>query len=184
MTTSRRHASTWRRESTETYAEELLVDVGARAALDSLPTWLQPYVVLDGAGFARDLDSLAISGRPRLEKVQVWRSSMRRGERDSDARQRQQVVRPPAVGVGPDVRRAAVYDADPHLARAVRHPGIALRVANPLHHSRSGDLAHVTAVRIPPSHSSDVLVGIAVPVHVYRPDVDHARLPKNPTAFP
>jgi hypothetical protein len=56
MTTGRRHASTWRWESTETYAEELLVDVGARAALDSLPTWLQPYVVLDVAGFARDLE--------------------------------------------------------------------------------------------------------------------------------
>ncbi len=42
--------------STEAYAEELLDDLGATAALDDLPEWLQPYVRLDSAGFARDLE--------------------------------------------------------------------------------------------------------------------------------
>ncbi len=42
--------------STEAYAEELLDDLGATAALDGLPEWLQPYVRVDSAGFARDLE--------------------------------------------------------------------------------------------------------------------------------
>lgn len=44
-------------DSVEAYAEELLVDFGARSAIDTLPAWLQQYVALDAAGFARDLQA-------------------------------------------------------------------------------------------------------------------------------
>ncbi len=55
--------------STEAYAEELLDDLGATAALDDLPEWLQPYVRLDSAGFARDLE---LGGR-------IWTAEGREG---------------------------------------------------------------------------------------------------------
>lgn len=43
-------------ESVEDYAAGLLDDLGATAALAQLDEWLQPYVDLDVAGFARDLE--------------------------------------------------------------------------------------------------------------------------------
>lgn len=43
-------------ESVEAYAEELLDDLGANDCLEQVPDWLQPYVSLDVAGFARDLE--------------------------------------------------------------------------------------------------------------------------------
>jgi len=43
-------------DSLESYAESLLDDLGAPALLDQLPAWLQPYVALDIAAFARDLE--------------------------------------------------------------------------------------------------------------------------------
>ncbi len=42
-------------ESLEAYADELLDDLGATELLEQVPDWLQPYVSLDVAGFARDL---------------------------------------------------------------------------------------------------------------------------------
>jgi len=42
-------------DSAEDYTEELLDDMGATTALERLPEWLQCYVELDIAGFARDL---------------------------------------------------------------------------------------------------------------------------------
>lgn len=42
-------------ESVETYADEWLNEVGATEILDGVPDWLQAYVRLDTAGFARDL---------------------------------------------------------------------------------------------------------------------------------
>jgi len=44
---------TW--NSVEDYAEEYLDGIGARAELEQIPEWLQPYVKLDIEGFARDL---------------------------------------------------------------------------------------------------------------------------------
>ncbi|MDP9164520.1 MAG: antirestriction protein ArdA [Actinomycetota bacterium] len=41
--------------SVETYAEDWLDESGANELLDKLPSWLRPYVNLDVAGFARDL---------------------------------------------------------------------------------------------------------------------------------
>jgi len=43
-------------ESLEAYAEDVLDDMGATAELVHIPEWLQPYVALDVAGFARDLE--------------------------------------------------------------------------------------------------------------------------------
>ncbi|MHB8510861.1 MAG: antirestriction protein ArdA [Actinomycetota bacterium] len=43
-------------QSIEAYADELLDDVGARASLEAVPEWLQPYVSLDVGAFARDLE--------------------------------------------------------------------------------------------------------------------------------
>lgn len=43
-------------ESAQEYAESLLDDHDARHILEQLPDWLQPYVELDVAGFARDLE--------------------------------------------------------------------------------------------------------------------------------
>lgn len=45
---------TW--ESVEAYAEDLLEDLGATIALEHIPEWLQPYVRLDVAAYARDLE--------------------------------------------------------------------------------------------------------------------------------
>ena len=42
-------------ESVEAYADEWLDDVGVSEILNGLPEWLYPYVSLDTAGFARDL---------------------------------------------------------------------------------------------------------------------------------
>lgn len=42
-------------DSADDYAEQLLDDMGATAAIDGLPEWLQCYVELDVAGFGRDL---------------------------------------------------------------------------------------------------------------------------------
>ena len=43
-------------ETLAAYAEELLDDLGATELLEQVPDWLQPYVSLDVAGFARDLE--------------------------------------------------------------------------------------------------------------------------------
>ncbi len=43
-------------ETLEAYAEDLLDDLGASELLEQVPDWLQPYVSLDTAGFARDLE--------------------------------------------------------------------------------------------------------------------------------
>jgi len=45
---------TW--ENVEAYAEDLLEDLGATAELERIPEWLQPYVRLDVAAYARDLE--------------------------------------------------------------------------------------------------------------------------------
>ena len=42
-------------KSVEEYAEDLLQDMGANELLAKIPEWLQPYLTLDTAGFARDL---------------------------------------------------------------------------------------------------------------------------------
>ncbi len=42
--------------SATAYAEELLDETGATEALEAVPEWLQPYVSLNVAGFARDLE--------------------------------------------------------------------------------------------------------------------------------
>lgn len=42
--------------SVEAYADELLRDVGVDRLLEEVPDWLRPYVQLDVAGFARDLE--------------------------------------------------------------------------------------------------------------------------------
>ncbi len=41
--------------SVEDYAEQLLDDMGANTIVDQAPTWLQCYVTVDAAAFARDL---------------------------------------------------------------------------------------------------------------------------------
>lgn len=41
--------------SVKAYAEELLDDVGATEALKAIPEWLQPYMTINTAGLARDL---------------------------------------------------------------------------------------------------------------------------------
>lgn len=43
-------------ESVTAYAEQLLDDLGATAALEAVPAWLQPYVDLNLDRFARDLE--------------------------------------------------------------------------------------------------------------------------------
>lgn len=43
-------------ESLEDYAEQLLDDVGANSFIKDVPESLQPYVSIDVAGFARDLE--------------------------------------------------------------------------------------------------------------------------------
>ncbi len=43
-------------DSLTDYAESLLDDLGATEVLEQVPEWLQPYVELDSAGFARDLE--------------------------------------------------------------------------------------------------------------------------------
>lgn len=43
-------------ESVEAYAENLLDEIGAQRLIDDAPDWLQSYLKLDVAGFARDLD--------------------------------------------------------------------------------------------------------------------------------
>lgn len=43
-------------ESVEAYAESFLEDIGATAAVSKLDDWLQGYIDLDVAGFARDLE--------------------------------------------------------------------------------------------------------------------------------
>lgn len=43
-------------ESVEAYAEMLLDELGANRIVDEAPEWLQPYVSVDVAGFARDLE--------------------------------------------------------------------------------------------------------------------------------
>lgn len=40
----------------EQYGRYLLDDNSAQARLQSLPSWLQPYVQLDGTAFVRDLE--------------------------------------------------------------------------------------------------------------------------------
>lgn len=42
-------------ESVEAYTENMLNDLGAERTIDEAPQWLQPYLALDVAGFARDL---------------------------------------------------------------------------------------------------------------------------------
>jgi antirestriction protein len=55
---SQRFADSYRGhwETTSDYAEQLLDEMGATAALEQLPEWLQPHVQLDCAGLARDLE--------------------------------------------------------------------------------------------------------------------------------
>jgi antirestriction protein len=48
------YRGTW--SSLEDYADNLLDDVGATQHLEQIPDWLQPYVSLDVAAFARDLE--------------------------------------------------------------------------------------------------------------------------------
>jgi antirestriction protein len=44
-------------QSVETYAEELLADLGYEQAIEAaVPEWLQPYVKIDTEAFARDLE--------------------------------------------------------------------------------------------------------------------------------
>jgi antirestriction protein len=42
-------------DSLTAYAEELLDDIGAEAALDGIGDWLRPYVRIDAEALARDL---------------------------------------------------------------------------------------------------------------------------------
>ena len=44
-------------ESVEAYAENLLDELSAQRVIDEAPEWLQPYLKLDVAGFARDLEA-------------------------------------------------------------------------------------------------------------------------------
>lgn len=48
------YLGTW--DSAQDYAQNLLDDSGAEAALEALPDWLRPHVQIDVAGFARDLE--------------------------------------------------------------------------------------------------------------------------------
>jgi antirestriction protein len=48
------YRGTW--PSTEAYAEDLLDSTGATEVLEAVPDWLQPYVQLNVAAFARDLE--------------------------------------------------------------------------------------------------------------------------------
>ena len=48
------YRGTW--GSLEHYADNLLDDIGATQHLERIPDWLQPYVSLDVAAFARDLE--------------------------------------------------------------------------------------------------------------------------------
>lgn len=48
-----RYRGEW--ESIESYAEYLLDELGALHVIDEVPEWLQPYLKLDIAGYARDL---------------------------------------------------------------------------------------------------------------------------------
>jgi antirestriction protein len=43
-------------DSMAAYAEECLDDFGAKAEMERIPDWLQPYVSLDVEGFGRDLE--------------------------------------------------------------------------------------------------------------------------------
>ena len=43
-------------ESTDAYAENFLDQLGAEQTINETPNWLQPYLNLDVAGFARDLE--------------------------------------------------------------------------------------------------------------------------------
>lgn len=43
-------------ESREAYSEDMLDELGANRFLDEAPQWLQGYLTLDVAGFARDLE--------------------------------------------------------------------------------------------------------------------------------
>ena len=61
-------------DSAEDYAEQLLDDMGATTAIDELPEWLQCYVELDVAGFARDLQiggDITVADKPE-GGVWIW----------------------------------------------------------------------------------------------------------------
>lgn len=63
-------------DSAEDYAEQLLYDMGATTAMDELPEWLQCYVELDVAGFARDLQiggDIIVADKPE-GGVWIWSS--------------------------------------------------------------------------------------------------------------
>lgn len=59
-------------ESLEAYAEELLDDLGATELLERVPDWLQSYVSLDIAGFARDLELGGDIWTESTEEGGVW----------------------------------------------------------------------------------------------------------------
>lgn len=64
-------------DNPEEYAEQLLDDMGATAALERLPEWLHSYVELDIAGFARDLDmggDITVIDKPE-GGVWIWDSN-------------------------------------------------------------------------------------------------------------
>lgn len=61
-------------DSAEDYAEQLLDDMGATSTIDELPEWLQCYVELDVAGFARDLQiggDITVANKPE-GGVWIW----------------------------------------------------------------------------------------------------------------
>jgi len=64
-------------DSAEDYAQQLLDDMGATEAIEKLPEWLQCYVELDVAGFARDLDiggDITVVAKPE-GGVWIWSST-------------------------------------------------------------------------------------------------------------
>ena len=59
-------------ESVEAYAENLLDEMSAQRVIDEAPEWLQPYLKLDVAGFARDLDAGGDITTAETDDGRVW----------------------------------------------------------------------------------------------------------------
>jgi antirestriction protein len=59
-------------ESVESYAENLLDDMGAQKIIDDAPDWLQAYLDIDVAGFARDLAAGGDITTAETDEGRVW----------------------------------------------------------------------------------------------------------------
>jgi antirestriction protein len=59
-------------ESVEAYAENLLEEMGAPKVIDEAPEWLQPYLDLNVASFARDLEAGGDITTAATDDGHVW----------------------------------------------------------------------------------------------------------------